>query len=80
MKVTAPVAVSTAYVPSPATVSEVTGFPAASSSRTEAGTIAAPVGPGVSLPAGFTVIGVFCGVVAVSGFAAGGRGAATVTV
>ena len=80
VNVTAPVVVFTVYVPCPATVSVVTGLPAASSSRTDAGTIAAPVGPGVSLAAGLTVIGVFCGVVPVSGFAAGGAGAVTVTV
>ena len=80
VKVTAPVAVFTVYVPCPATVSVVTGLPEPSSSRTVFGTIAAPVEPGVSLAAGLTVIGVFCGVVPVSGVAAGGGGAPTVTV
>ena len=78
VNVTAPVVVLTVYVPC-ALVSVVTGVPP-SSSRTEVGTIAAPVGPGVSLAAGLTVIGVLCGVVPVSGFATGAAGAPTVTV
>ena len=80
VNVMTPVAVSTVYVPWPATVSVVTLSPLASSSRGEAGTIAAPVGPGVSFVDGFSEIGVFCGVVRVSGFATGGAGPATVTV